>query len=101
MNQDNNQTTALLVKVILAVQILMLILFACSYFANSSLRAEYKNQIKQYREEEAQYEKEEAQYQKGIEDYQRQMADYKLQLAAWEKANAGYTNTNSAAQTPQ
>ena len=92
MNQDNNQT-ALLLKAILAMQILMLILFACGYFANSSLRAEYKQQMEQYRAKEAEYEK-------GIAEYQKGMADYKVQLEAWQRENASYTNSVSQPSKP-
>ncbi|HEX3890564.1 MAG TPA: hypothetical protein VHX90_06905 [Verrucomicrobiae bacterium] len=84
MNQDNNQITWLL-KAILAMQILTLILFASAYFANSSVRAEYKKEMEQYRVKEAEYEK--------------GMADYKVQLEAWQKANAAYTNTVSQPPT--
>jgi hypothetical protein len=63
------------------MQILTLILFASTYFANGSMRAEYKKQMEQYRAKEAEYEK--------------GMADYKVQLEAWQRANAAYTSTVS------
>jgi uncharacterized coiled-coil DUF342 family protein len=95
MNQDNNnnQTTALLVKISLTIQVLTLILIACFYFGSDKQRTEYQNQMTVYREKAAEH-------QKSIEEYQRQMADYKLQsdkyqedVAAWKKSMLGYTNS--------
>jgi hypothetical protein len=91
-----NQTT-LLLKAILAMQILMLTLFICSYLSDSSMRTEYENQMKQYRAAEVEYEK-------GFEGYQKQAADYNAQLAAWQKENFAYVkavSTNSVSQPPK
>jgi hypothetical protein len=85
MNQDNNQTTTLLLKAILATQILMLILFACSFIANRSQRAENRARMERYGAIEADYEKE-------IDEYKKGMADYKARLEAWQRQNAAYTN---------
>src|SRR5205809_6630713 len=99
MNQDNNQTS-LLLKAILAMQVLMLILFAGAYFANSSLRAEYKKQVQQYQAKEAEYDKQMEQYKVQLADYNKQRSDYdkqsqqyKDQLATWQKEVAVYTNS--------
>lgn len=96
MSQDNNnQTTAQLVKVILAIQILTLTLIPYSYFRDSKLRTEYQNEIARYREMEADY-------QKDLVDYKREMTNYKLMadkyqedVAAWEKSMSRHTNRAS------
>ena len=86
MNQETNNQTTWLLKSVLAMQILTLILFTSAYFANSSVRAEYKKQMEQYRAKVAEYEK--------------GMADYKVQLEAWQRANAAYY-TNTVSQQPK
>ena len=106
MNQDNNHTT-LLLKAILAIQVFTLLLFVSAYFANSSLRAEYKKQMDEYRAKQAEYEKamqeyqkQEAGYEESKRDYERLMASYTAQFAAWQKENAAYTNSVSQSPKP-
>jgi len=90
MNEDNNQTGWLL-KAVFIMQVLILLLFANSYFANRAGKAEYDKQMRDYQARQAEYEK-------GAQEYQKMQAAYNAELEQWQKAHAAYTN---AVQSPR